>query len=244
MIKIKRRVKLCECGCGLPVKKNREGVYNRFIKGHYEIYYRNVIFNILPQECQCGCGELVKWNKYKKCWNIYLVGHSPGNKGKHTWNYGLTKETNPILLEMSVINKQYRHTKEAKKKIAKSSRERIYTEEQNERQAERSKKMWEKLEFREAHSGENHWNWQDGISKEPYSQEWDNYLKGQIRERDGYICQVCLKPQKGLKRKLDIHHIDYDKKNCDSDNLISLCQSCHMKTNRNREQWQSVFASQ
>lgn len=43
--------------------------------------------------------------------------------------------------------------------------------------------------------------------------------------------------------KLAIHHIDYDKLNSDEKNLISLCFSCHNKTNVNREQWQLFFES-
>jgi hypothetical protein len=36
---------------------------------------------------------------------------------------------------------------------------------------------------------------------------------------------------------LPVHHIDYDKKNNDERNLITLCISCHSKTNANREYW-------
>ena len=40
-------------------------------------------------------------------------------------------------------------------------------------------------------------------------------------------------------RELDVHHIDYDKKNSNHDNLVSLCHSCHMKTNveKKRNYW-------
>jgi 5-methylcytosine-specific restriction endonuclease McrA len=31
--------------------------------------------------------------------------------------------------------------------------------------------------------------------------------------------------------------IDYNKKNCNPENLITLCNKCHMKTNHNREKW-------
>ena len=40
------------------------------------------------------------------------------------------------------------------------------------------------------------------------------------------------------KVKPPVHHIDYDKKNCVSNNLITLCIPCHMKTNYNRSYWQ------
>jgi len=43
------------------------------------------------------------------------------------------------------------------------------------------------------------------------------------------------------KKQLDVHHINYNKKNCDINNLVSLCRSCHMKTNFNREYWIKYF---
>lgn len=38
-----------------------------------------------------------------------------------------------------------------------------------------------------------------------------------------------------------VHHIDYNKLNCNPNNLITLCKSCHMKTNFNREYWLDYF---
>lgn len=84
---------------------------------------------------------------------------------------------------------------------------------------------------------ENHWNWQNGKSFEIYPEDWTDSLKESIRERDRYVCQECGIHQDELEEKLHVHHIDYDKKNLDPQNLISLCRSCHMKTNANREYW-------
>ena len=44
-------------------------------------------------------------------------------------------------------------------------------------------------------------------------------------------------PQIECNRKLAVHHIDYDKLNLNPNNLISLCISCHVKTNKDREYW-------
>lgn len=38
-----------------------------------------------------------------------------------------------------------------------------------------------------------------------------------------------------------IHHIDYNKMNSSIANLVSLCHSCHSKTNFNRERWLDYF---
>jgi 5-methylcytosine-specific restriction endonuclease McrA len=105
-----------------------------------------------------------------------------------------------------------------------------------------SKELWKTDDFREKHSGENNPNWQGGISGEPsYPRNWNGELKESIRIRDNYKCQVCSLPQNLLDRKLHIHHIDYNKDNCDKNNLISLCHSCHIKTNTDRDKWIEFF---
>ena len=78
--------------------------------------------------------------------------------------------------------------------------------------------------------------WRDGISFEPYSVDWTETLKRSIRERDHYICQLCLRYGN------NVHHIDYNKKNCNPDNLITLCISCNSKVNFEREYWSNYFA--
>ena len=84
--------------------------------------------------------------------------------------------------------------------------------------------------------GENHPNWMGGFSKGDYGLEWTNKLKRLIRERDRHICQICEK-----ENSRDIHHIDYNKKNNNKNNLITLCNICHTKTNFNRTKWRLFF---
>ena len=97
---------------------------------------------------------------------------------------------------------------------------------------------------------ENHPNWQGGISKEEYGVEFNKELKEQIRKRDNYRCQQCFRHQNELFRvingvirryKLCIHHINYNKKNNLSGNLISLCSNCHVQTNYKRKDWTEYF---
>ncbi len=90
-------------------------------------------------------------------------------------------------------------------------------------------------------SKENHPMWQGGKSFEPYSPEFDNGLKEAVRKRDGFKCTECSIPEEKLKRKLSVHHIDYNKKNNDINNLISLCDKCHAKTNWERPDWEKYF---
>jgi hypothetical protein len=89
--------------------------------------------------------------------------------------------------------------------------------------------------------GEKSWNWKGGLSFEPYSTDWTGTLKRAIRERDHYVCQLCGKLQSD--EAFSIHHIDYDKKNCSPDNLITLCRKCHIKTNADRGKWKLYFMS-
>ena len=75
-----------------------------------------------------------------------------------------------------------------------------------------------------------------------YGSEFDSSLKERVRFRDRYKCQLCGCSQLENERQLDVHHIDYDKYNCDMVNLVSLCKSCHAKTNYNRRHWQRYFS--
>ncbi len=79
--------------------------------------------------------------------------------------------------------------------------------------------------------------WKGGIAYEPYTVDWTQDLKRAIRKRDKYTCQVC-----GKEPSVVCHHIDYDKKNCRPGNLITLCNSCHGKTNKDREYWINYFS--
>ena len=83
--------------------------------------------------------------------------------------------------------------------------------------------------------------WKGGVSFEPYPLGWDKTHREQIRYRDKYTCQLCGIPEVECIRKLHVHHIDYNKKNIIPENLISLCNACHSKTNHNRDYWIKHF---
>ena len=91
------------------------------------------------------------------------------------------------------------------------------------------------LALRQIMLGKNNYAWIDGRSFEPYPPEFNSILKRMIRESYNYICQSC--GQYGNT----VHHIDYDKKNCNPDNLINLCRDCNIKVNVNREYWKQYF---
>lgn len=69
-----------------------------------------------------------------------------------------------------------------------------------------------------------------------YPSEWAT-VRLLILRRDRYRCQMC----RDTERKKHVHHIDYDKQNCEHTNLITLCDRCHGRTSRaNREIWADI----
>ena len=67
-----------------------------------------------------------------------------------------------------------------------------------------------------------------------YGPEFNDKLKKQVRARDNYACRICGKTEKELGKALDVHHIDFDKKNNTLWNLLALCPTCHIDTLRYR----------
>ncbi len=95
---------------------------------------------------------------------------------------------------------------------------------------------WNKGKKLPQFSGENHPNWRGGAKYNlPYIPGWQTTLSRAIRERDNYICQVCS------LEGFFVHHIDYNRSNNDPKNLITLCNSCHSKTNFHRNKWEKYF---
>ena len=84
--------------------------------------------------------------------------------------------------------------------------------------------------------GVNHPNWKNGASILPYK-KFTIKKKKEIKQLDNFKCIICGECEKLLA----VHHIDYDKNNSEVDNLVTLCFSCHAKTNYNREDCQSYF---
>ncbi len=88
--------------------------------------------------------------------------------------------------------------------------------------------------------GDGNPNWKGGIALEPYCQIWgDREYKESIKERDDFKCQNpdCW----DTSQDLVLHHIDYNKKNCHPDNLITLCVSCNIRANYRRESWKTFY---
>jgi len=73
-----------------------------------------------------------------------------------------------------------------------------------------------------------------------YPIQFNSLLKKIVKIRFSNTCMVCFRRKlKGLS----VHHIDYDKSNNDINNLVTLCQACHVKTSfvRRRAFWINYF---
>ena len=180
-------------------------------------------------------------------------------KGSIPWNKGKTNVYSAETLKRKSISATgHKHTEETKRKLSefqkgkpswnkgkgwsKEVKEKFRLAKLGKRLTEEhKKKISVKLKGKNNWSGgENNWHWQGGISYSGYSVEWNNTLKRSIRERDHYTCKVCSSQQGDVA--FSVHHIDYNKKNCNPDNLITLCNSCHIKTNGHREYWKNYFS--
>lgn len=163
---------------------------------------------------------------------LFREGKLKPNKtfGLIPWNKGLTK-ADPRVLKNTInghktrkIKDNYKHSPETIIKIQKSVKKIIKEGKGN--------------PFKEK---EKNISWNGGTSFEPYGLEFNTELKLLIRKRDNFTCQECNQTEEQLGHKLSVHHIDYDKKNNNPENLITLCKSCHSQTNFDRNDWVNYF---
>ncbi len=150
------------------------------------------------------------------------------NIGKHmgekNYMFGRTGENNPRW--------GTHHSQATKNKMSQASLGKPKTQEHKDNVSKALKGKYIK---------EKNPNWQGGTSFEPYTSEFNKQLKELIRSRDGYKCQKCGCSEIENRKKLSIHHIDYDKKNCLPENLITLCSGCNGKVNTNKKKWTNYF---
>jgi len=100
----------------------------------------------------------------------------------------------------------------------------------------------------ESHKGEKSVQWlggpSDETSGERYGYGFTEKLKKSIRLRDDCTCQKCSKTQEEEGKKLAVHHIDYDKKNNEPTNLITLCCVCHAKTTHGKRNYWTKYCNE
>lgn len=94
-------------------------------------------------------------------------------------------------------------------------------------------------------SGEKNHEYKHGNGLRGYDFKFNEVFKKSIKQRDRgcMLCNIGLEDLKLLKRKVNVHHINYDIKLSIPENCITLCNSCHSKTNGNREEFIEFFHS-
>jgi len=204
---------------------------------------------------EVGCGKVTVF-EYLKKYNIPTRTYGSWE----VWNKGLTKEKDPRVAQSGKKGAETRRKKYKKGEIQVWNKG--LTKETDGRMAKLCKKLSKirkiifkgegnpfygkrhSLETRKrlslAHGG-------IGIPRlfRDYPEEFNDKLKEKIRKRDNYQCQLCGITEEEyiivFGERLTVHHIDYNKNNNNEDNLISLCRSCHARTNVNRITGKSIL---
>lgn len=238
----------CKCGCGQRVSKPG----NSFLNHHY-VKYKN------PMKDKRISEKVRKQNIGRKKTEEEIeklrISCKGINKGEKNGMFGVTGERHPSF----GIPKSEEHRNKLKQAALERGLSgknnpmygRKHTEKTRRRQSEIKKGItWEQRSGKErarelkqmAHdriSGSNHPNWHGGCTEDGYCEEWRTQeLKDYIKERDQHTCQNL---QCNCNSRICIHHINYNKKDCDPHNLIVLCFSCNSKANFDRDWWQSYY---
>lgn len=83
--------------------------------------------------------------------------------------------------------------------------------------------------YRIENSGEGNRNWKGGRSLLPYTLGWNRARSRQIIKRDGGKCVACK-----ATTRLVVHHRDFGKTDHSDENLITLCQRCHIRLHHHK----------
>jgi hypothetical protein len=100
----------------------------------------------------------------------------------------------------------------------------------------------------ESKKGEKNPGWIDGRGRRKYCFKFDHVFKDNQREKFGYVCFECGKPEPTgcFYKHHGPHHIDYNKGaicNGKEWGFVLLCRSCNVKANTNRYYWFNKYIS-
>lgn len=159
------------------------------------------------------------------------------------------KQTDEHKRKISEASKGHKCTDATKRKISEANKGRTFSDVVKKRMSNgmkgRAISEETKKKMSESQRGDKGPNWQGGISSGQYCTKFNNMIKEEIREKYGRACLICGKTEGENGRKLDVHHIDYNKEQgCEEHKwkLVPLCRSCHSKTsNGDREYYEGLI---
>jgi len=222
------------CPCCICKAKRGETKGNKSPSWKGDEALERQIYHCIEKDCKNIISYSNFINGSKKC-------KSCSKKGKNNHRYGI-KLSEKIIQNLSKLNSGKNNPMFGVHRFGKSNpmygkyhskktKEKIKLKHLNTHHSEKTKKLLSIIRGGTGISGE--------LSE--YGAGFDSNLKEKIRFRDGYKCKNCGCSQLENNKQLACHHIDYNKKNNNINNLISLCNSCHSKTNYNRKKWVRKF---
>ncbi len=264
-------MRLCECGCGDPVQRlGNRFLYHHHRKGKSPTkeHRRRISESLQGRKLsEAHCKRISENQTGRKLSKEHCEKISEGLKGHVTSEETKRKisqaqvgrpqteqriknaaegvrrfwkedpRADEVRRQVSERSKKYRHSKLAKAKISHSKIGKPRSEETKRKVSATKTGVKLSMETRRnmslAHGG-------DGTLKpQPYPTMFNKALKDKIKTRDSNKCRNpgCW----GTTKRISVHHIDYDKDNCDPSNLITVCQSCNVRANKGREFWTAFY---
>lgn len=193
--------------------------------------------------------KIRKGNKGKKLSEETKRKISEANEGEKAYWYG-KRLSKKIKKKMSEAHKNKHHSKETKRKMSESHKGKKSALRCHWKLSEETKRKIGESHRGEKNgmfgrTGENNPNWNGGSSFESYPQEFTKSLKEIVKIINNFECVLCRMNErahiKKYGKRICVHHINYNKKNCNMGNLTILCISCNSKVNKNREYWKDFL---
>lgn len=188
-----------------------------------------------------GCGKIriTTKNSYKD------FCRSCSQKGKKNPFYEKqhSEETKQKMKKNHIGMKSKHHTEESKKKMRTNHIGMIgkHHTEESKRKISNAKEGANIDKLR----GKNNPMWKGGVSYEPYCIKFNNEFKERIREYWNRKCVICDKDEIENGRRMDVHHVDYNKDTCCDNSIplfVALCMTCHhKKVHSNEAYWEKYF---
>lgn len=239
----KSSVDFCECSCGLSVKNG-----SMFLRGH-NLRLRNPtpkgsrrsekVKKKISITNSIRVKELWKDSEYRR---NHVVSIRESRKYMKKSRYWLGKKfSKEHCNNLHIDHKEQRNPNKGKFLVPRETRVCLCGCRQIFKCSINSKRQFIHGHNLMTYRREKNFSWARGKSFEEYGFGWTQELREFIRKRDGYRCQECGAHQREFTKKLSVHHIDYNKKNCKEWNLITLCNSCSTKVNFDRKNWEQYF---